>query len=382
MNGAIAAPASDRGKPLRVCHVIDALRFGGAERQFVEILNALDGVERYAAILRDQGPGTGLWPELDRSVETVSMMVRIRFAPLHILRLAGWFRARQIDVVHCHMFWPSFFGTLAARLAGTPVVVTTDHGTSPWKRPMHYLVERMTVNRAADRRLAVSSNVARVMRERAKLAPGKIGRVFNGTRLAPALNLQQRSPVRLCAVGRFVWQKDYRTLLEAVGILKRDGIDAVLSIAGDGPLRVEMEQKASAIGIADRVRFCGLQGQIGEWLSQQDIFVLSSVEEGQPVAVLEAMARGLPVVATKVGGVPDTVRDGVDGVLVETGRPAPLAEAIRRLIADFPLRCRLGRSAHERIKATFSTEVLAEQHLTLYREILQRKGRLQQARPV
>lgn len=372
----LSSPGSDSERPermLRICHVIDVLRFGGAQRQYVNILNSISGAKRYALILKDAGPGTGLHPYLDPSVEVHSMWVRLRYAPVYVWQIARWLKAQRIDVLHAHMFWPSMYGALAARLAGVPVVITTDHGTSPWKREPHVWLERLTLNRCVDRRLAVSPNVLDVMRQRARVPEEILEPVANATEDAAPIQVVDRRPVRLCAIGRFVWQKDYPTLIDAAAILRDRGLDFRLSIAGDGLLREEIRRRIQALRLERQIELCGIQTDVDAWLRQQDILVLSSVEEGQPMVILEAMARGLPIVATKVGGIPDTVRHEQEALLTDAQNPDALATTIGRMVEDVELRVQLGRRARERMATHFSAAALAQHHMSLYTQILRSK---------
>src|SRR5262249_38099065 len=143
-----------------------------------------------------------------------------------------------------------------------------------------------------------------------------------------------------------------------------------LVLAGDGPDRSKLEAQARALGLGENARFLGVRHDIQSLYAAVDVFALPSLEEGSPNALLEAMACGRAIVASRVGGVPEVVEDGRSGLLVEPGSPAALAEALARLASDAPLRHRLGREAARRVRERFDIARMAETHATLYRDLL------------
>ncbi|KAB7627885.1 glycosyltransferase [Alkalilimnicola sp. S0819] len=367
------APVPPAAGGLRVCHIIDTLKYGGAERQFVSILNAMPVAKKFAVVLRDQGQ-PGFAAQLAPEITLRRSFMRVRSSPWQIWRLARWLRRQRIDVVHTHMFWPSLYGTLAARLAGVPVVVTTDHGIGAWKRPRHHWLDGQLIGRAADLRFCVSGHIARMLHERCGVPARKLQLVVNGTEVPEPVSVGERPVVRIGTLGRMVWQKDFRTLIEAAALLRDWGLPFELCLLGDGPQRAELETLVRQRGLGGQVSMPGFQSDVDGWLRRFDIFALSSVEEGQPVSLLEAMARGLAVAATRVGAIPATLRDGQEGLLVRPGSAAELAEALGRLCTDADLRRRLGEAARERVLREFSSEALARRYLAVYARLYARRG--------
>jgi colanic acid/amylovoran biosynthesis glycosyltransferase len=164
-------------------------------------------------------------------------------------------------------------------------------------------------------------------------------------------------PHLLC-VGRLVDLKGQSLLIEALVELTRRGTRAVLTFVGDGPKRVELEELALELGVADRVRFVGAVGQdaIGDLYRSADVFCLPSLAEGLPVVLMEAMAFEVPVVSTRIMGIPELVDDGRSGLLVTPSRLDELTDALERLIADPALRARLGRAGREKVHAEFNVD--------------------------
>jgi glycosyltransferase involved in cell wall biosynthesis len=175
-------------------------------------------------------------------------------------------------------------------------------------------------------------------------------------------------------VGRMTAVKDTGATIEIVRTLRDRGVDAVLCMVGDGPDRGRLEQLAHELGIARSCFFVGYQPDVAGYYGLFDAFLLPSVNEGTPVSAIEALAAGTPVVATRVGGVPDVVRDGLDGYLVGAGDIQAAAAKLALLAADPKLRRRLGESGRERMLARYSVERLVDDVDRLYRSLLEARG--------
>jgi glycosyltransferase involved in cell wall biosynthesis len=167
--------------------------------------------------------------------------------------------------------------------------------------------------------------------------------------------------------------KDTGAVLETVAALRGRGVDAVACLVGDGPDREPLEQLAHDLRIARSCFFAGYQPDVAGFYRLFDAFLLPSVNEGTPVSAIEALASGTPVVANRVGGVPDVVRDGVDGFLIEPGDVEGAAERLARLAHEPALRRQLGESGRERVRARYSVDRLVDDVDRLYRALLDAK---------
>jgi glycosyltransferase involved in cell wall biosynthesis len=163
-------------------------------------------------------------------------------------------------------------------------------------------------------------------------------------------------------------------VLESFRRLRDEGVDAVLCMVGDGPDRHSVENLAGGLGIMRDSLFPGYQEDVGPFFAAFDVFVLPSGNEGTPVTAIEALASGCPVVATRVGGVPDVVTDGEDGFLVDPGDVEGLAASLARLANDPALRARMGGAGRERMRSRYAVDRLIDDVDRLYRELLQQKG--------
>jgi glycosyltransferase involved in cell wall biosynthesis len=176
------------------------------------------------------------------------------------------------------------------------------------------------------------------------------------------------------AVGRFIPAKDYPLLIEAAASLKDSGYKFKLQILGDGPERANVSECISKLGVEDIVDLPGMVSDVSRWYREFDIYVSSSLREGQPVALLEAMAHRLPVVATNCGSIASTVGDQEGGLIVPPGDDRALASALAKLIDDAQLREKFGENARGRAEREFSVTAVAAEHTRLYEEILATKG--------
>ncbi|HSL84433.1 MAG TPA: glycosyltransferase, partial [Thermoanaerobaculia bacterium] len=201
--------------------------------------------------------------------------------------------------------------------------------------------------------------------------PERVDREVARRRLAAVLGLPPEAvaaPIVLHA-GSFTPEKDHAGLLRAFAQVAPRHPHARLVLAGDGPLREEIEAAVRRLGLAGRVHLPGARADLGDWMGGGDLLVLSSRVEGVPGVVLEAAARELPVVATGVGAVAEAVLDGETGLLVAPGDPRALAEALDRLLGDAPLRERLGRAGRERVRRHFALPAVVDRFEELYRRL-------------
>jgi glycosyltransferase involved in cell wall biosynthesis len=288
-------------------------------------------------------------------------------------------RAR-IDILHAHMPRASIPGTVLGRLAGVPVIVSQEHIWSTHRRPERQFVHRNVVGRFSDVLLAVSEanrdniiKAERIPPDRIRVLPNAI-ESFAVDGAAARANLELPADTRLVGtVGRLTWEKGQDDLIAAIAALGVPGARCV--IAGAGPEEQRLRARIAALGLDGRVQLLGHRGDARELIAAFDVAVLSSKTEGSPLALLEYMAAGAPIVATAVGGIPELIQDGVNGLLVPPEDPETLAAAIRRLLADRELAARLGSNAFERQRAEFDIDVVVRALEKLYLELWERSGR-------
>ena len=295
-----------------------------------------------------------------------------------LVELVRLLRRERPDILHASSSKAGVLGRVAGALAGVPIRIFTVHG---WAFAAHTGAARR-LYRWADRLVRPLTTVTICVSERereAGLAAGTCDGdrtvvIPNAVDVAGARRFRPAGRERplLIAVGRLKAPKDFLTLVRALGKLPPDAFDAL--IVGEGPDRSRLEEEIGSLGLLGRIRLTGERRDVPELLAGADVFVLQSASEGMPVSVLEAMAAGLPVVASRVGGVPEQVDDGGTGLLVEPGDPDALAAALGRLLEDGALRLRLGSAARARAEEAFDLEPFRRAHVELYsRELARRR---------
>lgn len=359
-----------------VLQVVLSLNPGGTERLVLDLVKRLAGDSRQAVCCLD---AAGAWGEaLKASGTPVTTLGRQPgFHPSLARRLAAAARQVDADVLHCHQYSPFVYGALA-RL-GRPGfrIVFTEHGRlsdAPPSRKRRLL--NPLLSHAATRIASVSHDLKRHMVAEG-LPEHRIEVVHNGIDLGPGpasdagaeLRRRLALPADALVVGtvaRLDPVKHLQALVEATAQLVGRGRQVHAVIVGDGQERGPLEQETRARGLEHAVHFLGHRDDARAYLPGLDVFVNTSISEGISLTILEAMAAGVPVVATAVGGTPEVVTDQV-GRLVPARDPAALAAALETLAADPSLRAMLGRAARARVAGHFTIEAMTARYLTMYR---------------
>ncbi len=391
-------------EPIRVLRVIARLNMGGpalhvaylsaglAERGYDTTLVAGSlalGEESMAGVAAELGVPIVTVPELHREI-----------SPLRDLRavyhLAQLIRELRPQILHTHTAKAGAIGRLAALLAGSarpPIIVHTFHGHvlrgyfDPLRSSLFRLLERWLARRTTAL-VAVSPEVRDDLvalgiapRERFTVVrlgielDKRVGAVDGDTQGRETRRLLGITPDRFVVgwIGRMTGVKRTDDVLLAVRLLREHGVDAVLCMVGDGPDRDALERRAHELGIVRDSLFLGYQDEVAPYYAAFDALILPSANEGTPVSAIEALAGGRPVVATRVGGVPDVVRDGVDGFLVEPGDVDAMADRLARLASDPKLRHRMGEAGRASVHERYSVERLLDDVDRLYRTLLAAK---------
>lgn len=365
--------------PLRVVRLITWLPVGGIERRLVAVLPRLDRALFAPEVicLRERGP---LAAELERAGVPLHVEpLRSRLGPGGLLRLAR--RLRGAAIVHTHMYRANVPGTIAARLAGVPVIVGQVHNVDTWETWRQRFLDRL-VSRWRCATVAVSRRVQSDVCAALRLPPARVPLITNGIDLAPFAEPLDREAIRrelglrpgevaVICVARLHRQKRHGDLLAAAAMLPSGLPPWQLFLAGDGPERGALEALIRASGLQGRVRLLGQRDDVARLLRASDVSVLVSEREGFSNAVVESLAAGVPVVATDVGGNPDAVADGETGFLISVGDTAALANRLARLIADPDLRAALGARART-AAPRFGLQAMVHATERLYLECLRR----------
>lgn len=364
----------------RVLFVINDLSRAGAESQLVDLALALDPARYDVAIVLLKHRNQFAAELAERGIPVTALHRRGFWdvgLPFRLFRAIRDFRP---DIVHGSLFLANLMAALAARAAGAPALVLSQRCSyEATLNPPSRRLARWS-HRRADR-VIVNSHAAWREEIAAGFPPDRMVVVPNGVRCsverADRARLGLADGPLVVAVGTLDPVKGHRYLLDAWPRVRRHVPDAHLVLVGDGPLRDELPRQAASLGLGDSVRFAGFHSPASPFVAACDVFVLPSVTEGMPNALLEAMCLGRAVVATRVGGVPELVVEGESGLLTPPRDSAALAAAIGGLLADGPRRDALGQAAAVRARERFTIEAMTAATVAVYDQILRaERGRL------
>lgn len=353
-----------------IAHVIDSMEVGGAEA----VVAALSRLQRAAGhdvsvhCLHANGA-------IGRGLEAEGIHVYVHGATTfgRMASLYRTFAKLRPDVVHCHNKSATVHAALPTRLARARVLITTRHGMAalPYrlrKDLKFWVVAAMF----CDRVVAVCETARRNMMKGARAVAHKVVTIRNGAYPAHVRDDGRRGDgFVLVTVGRLAPAKNYPTLLRAVARARTLVPDVRLRLVGDGPERAALHTLAAELGIADAVEFCGERADVGTLLRSADVFVLSSLSEGLPISILEAMAASLPAIVTDVGGMPEVIDLSGAGTVVRAGDVAALADAIVEFAGRRNELSALGNRARACYGQYFTPEQMANQYFSLYQGCLE-----------
>lgn len=371
---------------MRIAQVIDSMGLGGAQKllvTFAETINPQE-VELTIVELNDTGDIHAPFNEQLRQmgVRVVQFPARGILNPLRMGRLWQFFRRERFDVIHTHLTYANFLGVVIGRLAGIPAVSSL-HNV---QRHAHFFVrdnlEDFALRHVAQRVIAIGHIVAEVNQPLYPTVPLDI--IPNAVSPVPPLTAEERHAKRLelgdgdatrpllLAVGRLTPQKSYPDMIEAMRLVHQQHPEAYLLIAGGGKQEDNMAEQITAAGLTNVVKMLGRRGDVPALMVASDIFVSSSLWEGLPISLLEAMSARLPVVSTAVGDVPQVVIENT-GLMTPAGDTAALAQALLRLLDNPTERHAMGQAAYNHVMSTYGPELWTERLLTLYREVKGKK---------
>ena len=369
---------------MRILHLISSVGLFGAERVAIELSKSLKRTyhcEPILGVIRNiYNPHEEILEEAkSNDILYTVFSCRNQLDLKLAFSIREFIKKNRVDIIHCHGYKSNFYGLLASK--GQVPSVTTNHNwlTAHWKLKTYCLLDSLWI-RFFDRIVAVSNEVKRDML-RYKIPEKKIRVIDNGIaierfeKLVETKNMKNQlgfeEKIRIIGtIGNLGTEKGHIYLLEAAKQILDVVKDLKFLIIGDGRLRKPLEEKSEELGIKKHVIFTGQRKDIPELLMAMDIFVLPSIKEGLPIALLEAMAAKRPVIATRVGAIPKVIENRDIGVLVEPKDIKGLRDAIMNLLNDPGRMNLLARKGFDRVCMDFSSDEMGKNYLKLYNELI------------
>ncbi len=370
--------------PWRVAYVIGELGKGGAEYQLYELLRGLDRTRFRAEVFVLAAGAYWAGPIRELGVPVHEIAGRGSGDVGRLRRLRTALRAWAPHVLHTILWSGNSYGRLAAIGLGIPVVITAERNVIA--RPGWQVTVERVLDRFTDLYLVNSRAIADGLVARERLPATKMRVVHNGIDLGrvPAFTLDRQAARRsagfepgrrlIAQIGRLEPQKDYPTFLTAAGRVLQDLPDVDVLIAGEGALRPDLEALAARLGIASRVRFLGLRHDVPALLGGVDVLALTSLYEGLPNVVIEAMATGAVAVATDVGGCRELIVPGETGFLVPPGDVEAVAGAMLEVLRSPDVAHRMASAARRRVESEFTVEAMVAKTMAAYDTCLSQTG--------
>jgi sugar transferase (PEP-CTERM/EpsH1 system associated) len=365
-----------------VCQVLHSLQVGGAEMLATRYAHRLR--DHYRLIFACLDSLGSLGEQLQADGFPVFVLQRTPGLDLKCAwRLAELLRRERVDLIHAHQYTPFFYSLIARLRARRPPILFQEHGRHhpDTRRVKRVLANRILLERR-DRVVGVGESVRQALIEKEGIPAGRVSVIYNGIDLPPRGFVQSERAVArqelgvgpaeplIIQVARLDYLKDHATAIRSIAHVVNRWPNARLFLVGDGPLREAIEEAVGRANLERAVRLLGQRSDVARLLTAADLFLLTSISEGIPLTVIEAMAAGLPVVSTAVGGVAEVVEDGVTGFLTPAGDDHALATRIGELLDSPRTRQEMGRRGRDRAETLFSEQGMCTRYHELYREML------------
>lgn len=368
---------------MKVVYLSHAYMVGGAEEMVLNLVRRLPGRYEPAVVsIHSAGP---IGEEIRKTgvpFQVLGLEPGIS-RPFDVLRLRDFLQTFQPTIVHTFLLTGSLYGRFAAMMAGVPIVIGTEVNIYENKRASHARFEKWLM-RGTDAVIASAKSVKDFYVGQVGADPAKVEVIYNAVDWSQLETTMSRDAIRTSLgvpqdvmaagiIARLTEQKAHRVLFDAMA--QHVSLRQMhLVVVGDGELRESLKQRVETLGLQPRVHFAGARRDLGNILNAVDLFTMPSLWEGLPLSLVLAMGAGLPVVTTRVAGIPEVVQHDVSGLLVSPGKSDELAHALARLVEDASLRRSLGERARAFVTPRFGVEKYVDSITGLYDRLLAAKG--------
>jgi glycosyltransferase involved in cell wall biosynthesis len=360
---------------LSVCHIVSGDLWAGAEVLTFNLLRQLNKIPdlTISAVVLNEGR---LAEELRRQGVTIRVIGERGQPFVKLLReVRAYIRSRSPEVIHSHRYKENILAFFSRKLGRPARLVATQHGMPETGHGNSGAASRLVgrLNRYLlanqfDQLVGVSFDIQKRFIQELGFREEQVSVIHNGIELPELRSFKRSGPMVVGSAGRLFAVKDFPLMIAAARIAVNRKAGLRFEIAGEGPERAHLEELIAACGVGDHFALLGHVADMQRFYSGLDVYMNTSIHEGIPMSILEAMAHGVPVIAPHVGGIVEIIDDGVDGFLVSGRKPQDFAERCIRL-QDLELRKRMGQAARDKVKRLFSAEQMAHQYHRLYHEL-------------
>jgi len=354
---------------IKIIYFIDAFAVGGAETFLLNLCKQIDKDKFDISVVAVVKSGL-----LQKQFEKAGIKVKVfnkksKLALGLIWQLRNYIKAEQPDIVHTNLFGADTWGRIAAFLAGVPIIISTEHNINldeSWlKKVVKFLLSYITT-----KIVAVSEGVRLYSIGAEKISPKKFVKINYGIDLSKfkfqSKHLEISKTIQAVVVGRLEPQKGHHYLIEAIPLILKRYPFFKLNIIGSGSLEKEYQQLVKKLHIERNVKFWGKRLNVNKLLLKMDLFILSSLWEGLGIAILEAQASGLPVLASDIPGVRDVIKDKKTGLLFAAKNPQDIFNKVDLILSDFQLKDQIVKNAYQQVKTDFSVQTMVKNYTDLY----------------
>ncbi len=368
---------------IKVLQLITELDVGGAERALLSLVKKLSSGKYDVMVAYLKGEGRLAEHFRDAGIKVFDLKMRNRMALGAVIRLYRLLKREKVRVLHTHLIQADICGFLAGKMAGVPVIISTKHNPDEFRkrRSIPVWLDGIFANRS-DRIIAVSNAVRDFLIKWERISEDKFTVIHNGidmedfnfreftsatdiTAKKEELGIDSSSQV-VGTVRRLDEQKGHKFFLEAIPEILKKVHGVKFLIVGDGPLQNKLEKLSEKLKISENVIFTGIRRDIPEILAIMDVFVLPSIFEGFGIVLLEAMAMKKAIVASRIGGIPEIVDDGLTGILIEPANPSEIANSIITLLKNPEKAKQMGDAGSKKVEKIFTADVMAKQIEDVY----------------
>lgn len=357
---------------IKICYIIGTLETGGTEKQLYLLIKNLDK-EKFCTTVVSLRDGR-MRNDFEKITKLYVLKKRWKFDLKILFDLVRIMKKGRFDIVHSFLFTSNTWGRIAGICAGVPVIIASERSIDLWKKPIHIFVD-IVLGYFTDKIVCNSFTVKKHYERKLKKVAKKLIVIRNGIelkQLPDSIETGEKKEKIVFTASRLSPEKGIVYLIYAAKKILEKRKDIKFLIAGDGELRQKLENLANEYKISNNVIFLGYQENVQQFICVSDVVVLTSLWEGLPNILLEAMAMKKPVVATNVGGTAEIVKDGENGFLVEPCDVAGIAEKIEKLIDDENLSKSMGEKGYEFVRGNFDLSLMVLAYEKLYQELILR----------